>query len=177
MSEIKVASRYAKSLLDLAIEKKIEKGVKDDMQLFVDTLRANSEFASVVKNPIITLDKKRSILRALFEGKMQNETLAFFDIMVNKGRADVLPGAAKEFINQYNIHNNINTVKVVTAIPLTEASKIDIINKVKAIIGGEVILNTSVDENLIGGLVLTIGDRQFDASISNKLNQLKQAFS
>ena len=177
MSEIKVASRYAKSLLDLAIEKKVEKEVRADMQLFADTLKANSELATVVKNPIISLDKKKSILAAIFAGKLQDITYSFFNIMVNKGRAAVLEGAAKEFINQYNIHNNINAVKVVSAVPLTEASKADIANQVKAVLGGEVVLNASVDENLIGGIVLTIGDKQYDASVSSKLSQLKKAFS
>lgn len=177
MSEIKVASRYAKSLLDLSIEKNVEKEVRNDMQLFADTLRANSELASVVKNPIISLDKKKSILSAVFAGKLQDITFSFFNIMINKGRAAVLQGAAKEFINQYNIHNNINTVKVVSAAPLTDASKADIVEKVKAVLGGEVILKADVDENLIGGIVLTIGDRQYDASIATKLNQLKQAFA
>lgn len=177
MSEIKVASRYAKSLLDLAIEKNVEKEVRNDMQLFADTLRANSELASVVKNPIISLDKKKSILSAVFAGKLQDITFSFFNIMINKGRAAVLQGAAKEFINQYNIHNNINTVKVVSAAPLTDASKADIVEKVKAVLGGEVILKADVDENLIGGIILTIGDRQYDASIATKLNQLKQAFA
>ncbi len=177
MSEIKVASRYAKSLLDLAIERNIDKAVRDDMQLFADAQRANAEFASVVKNPIIPLAKKKSILHALFSEKVQKETLAFFDIMVNKGRAEYLLPAAREFISQYNIHHNINTVKVVSAIPLTDAAKTEIINKVKAVTGGEVLLNESVDESLIGGVVLTIGDRQFDASVSSKLSQIRKAFS
>lgn len=177
MSEIKVASRYAKSLLDLAIEKKVEKEVRNDMQLFADTLKANSELASVIKNPIISLDKKKNILSAVFANKLQDITYSFFNIMVNKGRAAVLQEAAKEFINQYNIHNNINSVKVVSAAPLTEASKSEIMEKVKSVLGGEVILNTSVDESLIGGLVLTIGDKQYDASIASKLSQLKKAFA
>ncbi|ADY53053.1 ATP synthase F1 subcomplex delta subunit [Pseudopedobacter saltans DSM 12145] len=177
MSEIKVASRYAKSLLDLAIEKNVEKEVRNDMQLFADTLKANPELATVIKNPIISLDKKRNILSAIFEGKLQQVTYSFFNIMINKGRAAVLQGAAREFVNQYNVHNNINTVKVVSATPLTEISKEEIINRVKSVLGGEVILNASVDENLIGGIVLTIGDKQYDASIASKLSQLKKAFA
>ncbi|RRN76131.1 ATP synthase F1 subunit delta, partial [Pseudoxanthomonas sp. SGD-10] len=137
MSEIKVASRYAKSLLDLAIERNIDKEVRNDMQLFADAQDANAEFASVIRNPIIPLDKKKGILNALFSGKMQKETLAFFDIMVNKGRAEFLLPAAREFVNQYNVHHNINTVKVVSASPLTEAARAEIINKVKAVTGGE----------------------------------------
>lgn len=176
MSETKVASRYAKSLLDLAIEKKIEKQVKEDMQLFADTLKANPEFASVIKNPIIPLSKKKAILSAVFEGKVQAETFAFFNIMVNKGRAGFLASAAEELVNQYNVHHNINQVKVVSATSLSDAAQTEIVNAVKAVTGGEVVLNSSIDESLIGGFVLTIGDKQFDASISSKLSQLKKAF-
>lgn len=177
MSDIKVASRYAKSLLDLSLESNAQEEIKKDMELFVSTLNASSELTSIIRNPIIPLDKKRSILSAVFADKVHATTISFFNIMINKGRASQLLGSAQEFLNQYNIHNNIITVKVVSASPLTEEGKQEVINKVKALTGGEVILNTTVNEALIGGLILTIGDRQFDASVSTKLNQLKKAFS
>lgn len=177
MSDIKVASRYAKSLLDLSLESNSQDEIKKDMELFVNTLKSSAELTAVIKNPIITLDKKRAILSALFGDKVSSITIAFFNIMVNKGRAAVLYGSAKEFLNQYNIHNNIVTVKVVSATPLTQEAQQEVVNKVKALTGGEIILKASVNESLIGGLILTIGDRQFDASVSNKLNQLKKEFS
>jgi F-type H+-transporting ATPase subunit delta len=177
MSEIKVASRYAKSLIDLALEQKALEEIKNDMDLFVNTLKASSELQAVVKNPIIPLGKKNDILKALFGDKIHKVTSAFLKIVVDKGRADIIFGTAKEFLNQYYQFKNIVTAKVVSAAALTEEAKAEIITKVKAITGGDVVLNASVDANLIGGFILTVGDKQFDSSIASSLSRLKKEFA
>ncbi|WP_304066471.1 ATP synthase F1 subunit delta [Pedobacter glucosidilyticus] len=177
MSEIKVASRYAKSLIDLAKEQNALEQVKGDMQLFVDTVKASTELQAVLKNPIIPIGKKNSILVAIFGDKVHATTKAFLKIVIDKARAEVLFGTAKEFLNQYNQYKNIVTAKVTSAIALSDTAKADIIAKVKEVTGGEVRLNATIDESLIGGFVLTVGDKQFDASISSKLNQLKKDFA
>ncbi|RKD12870.1 ATP synthase F1 subunit delta [Pelobium manganitolerans] len=177
MSEIKVASRYAKSLLDLALENNALEEIKGDMDLFVKTLSANRELQAVVKNPIIPLAKKNAILKAIFGEKINRITASFFKIVVDKGRADIIFGTAKEFLNQYDRYKNIVTAKVVSAAELSETAKTEIVNKVKAVTGGEVKLVTRVDPSLIGGFVLTLGDKQFDASIASNLSKLKKDFA
>jgi F-type H+-transporting ATPase subunit delta len=177
MSEIKVATRYAKSLIDLALEQKALEEIKGDMELFVNTLKANSELQAVVKNPIIPLGKKNAILSATFGDKVNKLTSAFLKIIVDKGRAEIIYGTAKEFLNQYDQHKNIVTAKVVSAAVLSEDAKNDLINKVKAVTGGEVLLNTEVDADLIGGFILTVGDKQFDSSIASSLNRVKKEFA
>ncbi len=177
MSEIKVASRYAKSLIDLALEQKALEEIKGDMQLFVNTLKASSELQAVVKNPIIPLSKKNAILKAIFGDKIHKVTSAFLKIVVDKGRAEIIYGTAKEFLNQYNQYKNIVIAKVVSATALNDKARTEIINKVKAVTGGEVILNESVDAKLIGGFILTVGDKQFDSSIASSLSRVKKEFT
>ncbi len=177
MSEIKVASRYAKSLLDLALENKVLEEIKGDMALFVDTLKANPELQAVVKNPIIPLGKKNAILKAVFGQKVNKITEAFLKIVVDKGRAEIIYGVAKEFLVEYYVYKNIVTAKVISAVELTDAAKTEIINKVKAVTGGDVNLKTTIDASLIGGFILTVGDKQFDASISSSLLKLKKDFA
>ena len=177
MSEIKVAARYAKSLIDLALEQKALEEIRVDMELFVNTLRINTELQAVVKNPIIPLNKKNAIINAVFGGKIHRVTSAFLKIVIDKGRAEIIYGTAKEFLNQYNQYKNIVTAKVTSATPLTENAKTEIINKVKAITGGEVLLQTEVDDSLIGGFILTVGDKQFDTSLASGLAKLKKEFA
>ena len=177
MSEIKVATRYAKSLIDLALEQKALEEIKGDMELFVNTLKANSELQAVVKNPIIPLDKKNAILNAVFGDKINKVTSAFLKLVVNKGRGEIIYGVAKEFIVQYNQYKNIVTAKVVSAAPLSEEARNEMINKVKAVTGGEVILNAEIDVDLIGGFILTVGDKQFDSSIATSLGRVKKEFA
>ena len=177
MSEITVASRYAKSLIDLAEEQNALEAIKLDMLLFVKTLKENIQLQAVLRNPIISHDKKLKVLQAIFTGKVSPVTDSFFKIMVDKSRADILYPTATEFINQYNIKKNIVNAKVVSAAPLSEANRQQIISEVTGITKGEVILNEQVDASLIGGFVLTVGDRQIDTSVATSLQKLKKDFA
>ena len=177
MSEITVASRYAKSLIDLAQEQNALEAIKQDMTFFVDTLKASTELQAVLRNPIISHDKKQKVLQAIFGGKVSPSTSAFFKIMVEKSRADILYPTGKEFINQYNFKNHIVKAKVVSAVALSEENKQQIISEVKSLTNGDVILQEKVDASLIGGFVLTVGDRQIDTSVSTSLQKLKKEFA
>jgi F-type H+-transporting ATPase subunit delta len=177
MSELTVASRYAKSLIDLAEEQNALEAIKQDMTFFVDTLRANSELQAVLRNPIISHDKKLNILLAVFSGKVNPVTDAFFKIMVNKSRAEVLYATAKEFVNLYNIKKHIVKATVVSAAPLSAKNKQQIVSEVTSLTGGNVVLKEKIDASLIGGFVLTVGDRQIDTSVTTSLQKLKKEFA
>jgi F-type H+-transporting ATPase subunit delta len=176
MSEIQVASRYAKSIIDLASEQKVLEEVKNDIVVFVETCRANHELQAVLKNPIISLDKKASILDGLFSGKLHKMILSFFQIVIRKGRSEILYATGKEFISQYNILKNVVKATVTSASPLSQDNISQIEEVVKQATKGEVILTAQVDPDLIGGFILKVGDKQFDTSLSGKLGKLKKEF-
>jgi F-type H+-transporting ATPase subunit delta len=177
MSEITVASRYAKSLIDLAEEQNALEAIKLDMNFFVKTLKENTQLQAVLRNPIISHDKKLKILLAIFAGKVSPVTDAFFKIMVNKSRSEILYATAQEFVNLYNLKKNIVNATVVSAAPLSEANKQQIIDEVKSLTSGEVVLHDTVNAGLIGGFVLTVGDRQIDTSVATSLQKLKKEFA
>jgi len=177
MSETTVATRYAKSLIDLAVENKSLEETRKDMGLFSQTLRANFQLQAVLSNPIIADIKKIRILEAIFAGKISKVTDSFFKIMINKGRAQILYPTANEFINQYNVIKHIVRAYVTSATPLSEENKKEIIARLEAATKGTIELHTKVDANLIGGFVLTIGDLQSDTSILASLNKLKHDFA
>jgi len=177
MSELTVASRYAKSLIDLAQEQNSLEEIRKDMGFFVDTLIAYPQLQTVLRNPIISHDKKVKILDGLFGGKVSKSTISFFRIMVNKSRAEILYPTAAEFINQYNVIKHIVKASVVSAAPLSEPNKAQIVAELKRATGGDVLLQTKVDPSLIGGFVLKVGDRQIDTSIATDLKKLKKDFA
>src|SRR5690606_21441446 len=107
MSEIQVASRYAKSLIDLAQEQSNLESVKANIDSFINVLRANPELQAVLRNPIINADKKLSILTELFGKSFEKIILSFFAIVVRKGRSEILYATAKEFVSEYNHRSNI----------------------------------------------------------------------
>jgi F-type H+-transporting ATPase subunit delta len=177
MSEIQVASRYAKSLIDLAEEQGSLEAVKKDIESFLQVVKANSELRAVLGNPIVGIDKKNAILEAIFGSNVHPIVLGFFKIVTNKGRSAILYATAKEFINEYNRRKGLVKAQVISAAPLSEQNKKDIAAVLLESVKGDVLLETKVDPDLIGGFVLKVGDRQFDASISNSLRKLKKEFA
>ena len=165
MSEFKVASRYAKSLIDLSIEQGNLETVKQDMEQFIAVLRTNKELQAVLKNPIMKQDKKRNVLAALFSDKIHPSISAFFDIMVRKGRGGILYGTAQEFVREYNVVKGIVNATVTSSTALSKENF------------EAIVLENKVDPSLIGGFVVKVGDKQIDASIAGKLNKLEKHFN
>lgn len=174
MAESKVSSRYAKSLLDLAIEQGSLEAVHQDMDLFYATLKANSQLRSVLSSPVIDASDKQAILRKLFEGKFNGLTLSFFDIMIRKGREVLLYDTAAQFAEQHNQHKGIVKATVTSASALTAAQLERIEEITREITPGDVQLENKINPSLIGGFILKVGDKQYDASIARKLGALKQ---
>lgn len=176
MSIFTVASRYAKSLIQLAEEQTSLEAVKIDIEGVISVLKANSELVAVLSNPIISADKKRNILTALFDGKINPMIISFFNILVNKGRSGILLNIAQEFVREYNEVKGIVKATVTSATELSESTLAQLQAKIADEIKAQVILKNVVDKTLIGGFVVRVGDRQVDASIAGRLNKLEKHF-
>lgn len=177
MSEIQVASRYAKSLIDLAQEQNSLEKIKSDIEGFVKVVRENSQLNAVLRNPIISPDKKFAILKQIFGADIDPMILSYFKIVVDKGRSEVLYATGKEFLNEYNRRKEIYKATITSAVPLSAENVKQIEQVVKEATKGEVVLQQKVDPELIGGFILKVGDKQFDTSISGTLSKLKKEFS
>jgi F-type H+-transporting ATPase subunit delta len=177
MAEIKVAKRYAKSLFDLAQEQGVLDPVNQDMSLLVSVCDANRDLTLLLGNPIINSDKKLAVLTAVFGSKVSKLTMAFIQIITRKGREGFLAGIAREFVAQYKRSKGIATAIVTSAIGLDEKLRSEVYRIVRESLKSEVELIEKVDKNLIGGFVLRVGDKQFDASVSSELRKLTRDFS
>lgn len=178
MSENKAASRYAKALIDLSVEQNSFEEIRNDMVLVEQVIDQNSELEAVLQNPVIPLDKKYSILESIFGESVHKITNLYLKIIVDKGRSAILFDTTRAYIRQYNVIKGIITAEVTSAIALTDANKAEIVAIVKREMGAkEVLIKEKLNEALIGGFVLKVGDRQFDASIAGSLNKLKKELS
>ncbi|REJ80910.1 MAG: ATP synthase F1 subunit delta [Bacteroidetes bacterium] len=177
MIETQVAKRYAKSLLDLAKEKGNIDDVNRDMQLFSSTCANSRELSLLLSNPIIKSDTKLEVLRKLFSEKMNKLSIAFFEIVTKKGREKYLENIAKEYSEQFKLFKGIRTAEITTAIGLDENLRAAVYKLVRENTNSDVELNEKVDRNLIGGFILRMGDKQYDASISSELRKLAREFS
>ncbi|MDH4057242.1 MAG: ATP synthase F1 subunit delta [Cyclobacteriaceae bacterium] len=178
MAESRAVIRYVKSLLGLAEEQKVLDKVHQDMQLFADVCSQNKEFRIMLRSPVVRHDKKLDVLTKIFKGKVEPLTMAFFEIITKKNREPLLYSISKEFHNSYNDFKGIGKATVTTAISIDDELRGEIEKIVKKISDKKQIeLIEKVDANMVGGFLLTVGDRQIDASIKNKLKSLKIKFS
>jgi F-type H+-transporting ATPase subunit delta len=178
MPNPRLATRYAKSLIDLAIEKDQLENVFADMQWLQAVCKSNREFVNVLRSPVITADKKEKIIDAVTSGKIGEMTKAFSHLMIRKGRESNLPEVATAFITQYKVKKNIYTIKLTTATALSDDLKNAIVNQIRITSQMQNIeLETIVDEDLIGGFVLQAGDQLVDASIAYDLKNIAKQFN
>ena len=178
MADSRVASRYIKSLIGLAVERGVLEAVHQDMQLFAKTCRENRMLGAMLKSPVIRHEKKSAVLQKIFTGKVNELTMAFIDIITRKNREPILFSIATEFHASYNAYKGIGQAYITTTIPMDAEMKKTIETIVKKLSDKkQVEIKEKVDKDLIGGFVLNVGDRQIDASIRSKLKTLKTKFN
>ena len=178
MSTYRIASRYAKSLMDLAAEQGKFDKVVEDMTFFAEVAKLK-DVAVLLKSPIINGDKKGKVLDAIFSGKVDPLTHSFIDIIIRKGREAYLGEIANEVINQYRIIKGISIVEVVSAETLSPETMESIRKKLveSKLTHGNIEFKTSVDPTLIGGFVISFEDKLYDASVRHQLDLLRKQFS
>ena len=177
MSVHRIASRYAKSLIELAIDQKKLDVVTKDVEQFQAHMKSRDLYL-LLKSPIVHADKKKHILKLIFDGKLDELFMAFLNILVTKGREGYLPEIAIEYMVQYKQARHISSVKLTTATPLTKELEKAIHDKLEASKSTDqhVELISAVDPSLIGGFIVEFEDKIYDASVKHKLDKLKKGF-
>lgn len=177
MIETRVAYRYAKSLLDLSLEKGQLEQVREDMLLIYDTIKGNHELSLMLKSPIIKTDKKQEILKAIFGGKIGVISSEFIEIITRKRREMELEGISEAFLSQYKKHKQILSAVITTASGLDKSLRAKVLEIVKGSTNSEIVLEEKINKDLIGGFILRVGDQQVDASILRQIKNLDRSFS
>lgn len=177
MPNPRLASRYAKSVVDLALEKDQLDSVFQDMVLIDQACQGSRELVTFFRSPVIHADKKEKIFKATFKDNLSVITSKFVTLLFRKSREEHLPEIAKAVIRRYKEIKNIREVKLTTAHPLSEFLVEEIKKKVHEEIPHEEIeLKTVTDKELIGGFILESNNNVFDASIARKLRETKKQF-
>ena len=177
MSEIRISSRYAKSLLELASETGNLESVYKDMQLLAESFKGSRELVLAMQSPIIKSDKKLAILNALFGGKVSSLSSTFFEILTRKNRESALFSIAKEFLVQYNLVKGIQKAQLYTPVKIDDTLRQQFTKLVEEKTGKKAEIEEHIKQDLIGGYVLRIGDMQLDNSVKSKLQKIKNNFT
>jgi len=177
MSANRAAIRYAKAVLDLTTESNTSNVIFGDMQSVHATIQGSKELRNVLESPVVKNEDKKQALLKIFSG--QNEiTKTLIEILSVNKRIEILGDVSKAYVDLFNEKEGVKIANVKTAVELTPELEAKVLAKVKELTGSEkVTIENEIDESLIGGFVLRVGDIQYDASISNQFRKLKREFS
>lgn len=171
----RAAVRYAKAILELAKEQGNADVVFAEMQQIREVVAESEDLKDLLNSPLIKAEIKKSSLKAVFVNS-NAITQGLFDTLVDNKRVSILPNVAESFVALYKQDQGKQVAIVTTAVPLDAALETKVLEKVKELTGKETAIESVVDESIIGGFVLRVGDLQYNASIASQLANLKRSF-
>ena len=173
----RAAIRYAKAVLQKAKDSNLTEVVFADMQIVSNTIKANKDLKNMLKSPLIKGNDKKEALLEIFKDNSE-ETRSLIRVLVDNKRTNLLNEVSKNYIALFNEEQGVKVAQVTTAIPLSDEIEQKVLAKIKEMTGSnKVTLENNIDESILGGFVLRIGDLQYNASIANKLSKIKREFS
>ncbi len=176
MNNPRLAARYAKSILDLSVEQNTLDAVYNDMKMLRQLFIQNKDVVTMLRSPVIAADKKDKIIFSIIGDKINRVTQLFINLLTAKTRESNLPEIVIAFLSQYNELKQIQTVKITTAVPVSDELKRILMSRVQETTSNNIELETAVMPELIGGFKMEIGDRLIDASILRDLNDVRKQF-
>lgn len=176
MASTRAAIRYAKAILEIADSKKVASEVSADMALIAKTITSNSELNSFIQNPLVKTEAKKDVVSEVF-ASVNAVTKSLFQLLLENKRFEILDGIAIEYNKLFDIMNGVEVAKVTTAIPMDAALEAKVLVKIATFSDKKITIENTVDPSIIGGFILRIGDKQYNASIADRLQVLKRELS
>jgi F-type H+-transporting ATPase subunit delta len=176
MKGTRAAIRYAKAILDLAKDQNAAAAVNDDMKSINNAIADNKELKSLLVSPVVKIAQKTAVLKEVF-ASTNAITTGLVDVLADNKRIALLGAVATEFTSLYDDSQGFQKAQVTTAVPLTDEMNAKVLAKVKELTGKEALIENTIDETILGGFILRVGDLQYNASIANNFNKLKRTFS
>jgi F-type H+-transporting ATPase subunit delta len=176
MTGSRAAIRYAKAMLGLAKDQNATDAVDADMKQVVQTIAASKDLQSMLQSPIIKTEIKKASLKEIFKSG-HAITQGMIDVLADNKRINLLQDVAQKYIVLFDELKGKEVAVVTTAVPLTAELEKKVLAKVKELTGNDVTLENKVDDSIVGGFILRVGDLQYNASIANQLNKLKREIS
>jgi F-type H+-transporting ATPase subunit delta len=170
---MKASIRYAKALLELAVERNELDAISEDMKLMENTIDGSRDLVLFLRSPIIGKSQKLNVLQEIFAGKISETTKAFIDILVRKGRESDIVSVGSSFRMLFNEHSGIIVVEITTATGLGSDQRVKLIKSLESRTGKKVELIERIDPSVRGGIRARIDDTVIDGTIQYKLEQLR----
>jgi F-type H+-transporting ATPase subunit delta len=171
----RAAIRYAKAILETALSSGKENQVNDDMKSIINAVNSSADLKDFLASPIITSEVKMNVLSEVF-GSVEEDTKSLFRLLQENKRFEILEAIAAQFNVQFDDMNGVEVANVTTAFPITADLEAKILAKATSMSTKKITIKNTIDPSIIGGFILRIGDKQYNASVSNRLQELKREF-
>jgi F-type H+-transporting ATPase subunit delta len=171
-----ISKRYAQALFDLALEMNRLERISDDVKLIQEVIAENPQFRRLLKSPVIPDGKKSSILKAVFGRHIDELTFRFLLLVTRKEREVFLKEITGAFMIIYKKHHNIVTVKLTTPVAFDDKTRKDLLEMLHRDLHQKIELIEVIDPNMLGGFIITLDDKKYDASIRRQLDRLYKSF-
>jgi F-type H+-transporting ATPase subunit delta len=172
----RAAIRYAKAILDAAQNKGVATEVNNDMLSIASTVAGNAELSGFIASPTTSNDIKQKALLEIFSGT-NPVTASLFRLLFENKRFEILGSIASEYNNLFEEMNGVEKATVTTAIAMDADLEAKVLSKILTFSNKKVVIENIVDPAIIGGFILRMGDKQYNASIANRLTVLKRELS
>lgn len=170
-----ISKTYGDALFEIAVEEDKVDVLLEEVMLLQKVLADNESFGRLMNHPKIIVEEKIQVAKNVFEGRVSNELLGFLTIIISKDRYRDIDAILDYFIAEVKRYKGIGVATVTTAVPLGEKQCRKIEQKLLDTTRyTKMEMHFQVDESLIGGMVVRIGDRVVDSSIRTKLNELQK---
>ncbi len=176
MSDAIVARRYAQAVYQEAEAAGKAEAVDEGMQSLGESLDASRELDRFFRSPVVSREKKDAVIGALFDGKVDPLIVRLMRLLVEKGREDILPSVVRQYGELRDERLGLVEATVRTAMPLEYDETESLRRALEARTGRKVRLRIEVEPELIGGVVVRIGDRVYDGSVRHQLSTLREQF-
>jgi F-type H+-transporting ATPase subunit delta len=164
--------RYADALFQLAQREKAEEQWAAELD-GVAALVADERVGRMLDSPAIPFTEREAALRKALDGKVAPVILNVTRLLAQRSRLELVPSIAREYRRLLNEQRGVVEAVVTSALPLTPEESNAVRDRVNAMTGAEIQLREEVDESLIGGLTVKVGDRLLDASVRGRLERLR----
>jgi F-type H+-transporting ATPase subunit delta len=172
----RAAIRYAKAIIENAVSNGRADAVNQDMNLILSTVSSNEELQHFLISPVVKPQEKYTAIAEIF-ASVQPDTKGLFLLLKENKRFEILAEIAQQYNAQHDVLNGIEVAKVTTAFPITPDLEAKVLAKIKEFSMSKITIENIVDPAIIGGFILRIGDQQYNASVANRLQELKREFS
>lgn len=173
-----VSLRYATAFIDLAEDQKIVAKIEQDMRALADLLSGSADFASFVESPSVSKSSQQAVIEDIAKKlKLQSVTRNFLGVIIQNGRLAALPSLVRAVFNEISKRRGEMVVAVQSANVLSPAQQKALKDELDKATGKNVLLEASVDPDLLGGLIVTVGSQRIDNSVSGRLERLKTQMS